>query len=56
MNELFEILNDKYELEGLLTGELGIDEVLDDINVIDFLSCNYYTLGDVEEYILSMIK
>ena len=55
MNELFEILNKKYGLEELVEGNLSIDVVLSDIEVIDFLSCSKYRCEDVEDYILKNI-
>lgn len=55
LEELCEILNAKYDLEGLLEGTLDIDEVLSDIEVIDFLSCSKYGAEYIEEYILKNI-
>ena len=55
MKELFEILNKKYGLEELVEGALNIDDVLSDINVIDFLSYSKYRIEDVEDYILKNI-
>lgn len=55
MKELFEILNKKYGLEELVEGTLNIDDVLSDVNVIDFLSCSKYRCEDVEDYILKNI-
>ena len=55
MKELFEILNKEYGLEELVEGTLNIDDVLSDINVIDFLSCSKYRIEDVEDYILKNI-
>lgn len=48
-------LNEKYDLEELLDGTLEIDEVLSDIDVVDFLSCTKYRLEDIENYILKNI-
>lgn len=55
MSELFKILSKKFDLETLINGDLNIDEVLSDIEVIDFLSCSKYTCEDVEDYILKNI-
>ena len=55
MKEFYEILNKKYGLEELVEGALNIDDVLSDINVIDFLSYSKYRIEDVEDYILKNI-
>ena len=55
MKELFEILNKEYGLEELVEGTLNIDDVLSDVNVIDFLSYSKYRIEDVEDYILKNI-
>lgn len=48
-------LNEKYDLEELLDGTLDIDEVLSDIDVVDYLSSSKYRVEDIEEYILKNI-
>lgn len=55
MDELFKILSQKYNLEELVEGTLYIEDVLYDIEVIDFLSCGNYRIEDVEDYILRNI-
>lgn len=55
MRELFKILSKKYNLESLIEGTLNIDDVLSDIEVVDFLSCSKYRCEDVEDYILKNI-
>lgn len=55
MSELFEILNGIFNLEELVEGTINIDDILSDINVIDFLSYSKYRIEDVEDYILKNI-
>lgn len=56
LNEIFEILNEKYNLTDLLYGSLDIDEVLCDEEVVNFLlNNNKYNLIDIEGYILENI-
>lgn len=55
MGKIFELLNEKYDLNKLLCGDLDIDEVLSDVDIVDFLSCSEYGLIDIEDYILKNI-
>lgn len=57
LNEIFEILNEKYDLTDLLCGALDINEILCDEDVVNFLiDNNKYNLIDIEEYILKNIN
>lgn len=55
LNELYEVLDEKYDLYRLLTGELAIDDILDTQDVMDFIG-DTFTISDVEEYILRNVK
>lgn len=55
MNELLNVLNDKYDLYGLLTGELEIDDVLSSVEVEEYIKSNKCDLIEIEEYILKNI-
>lgn len=49
------VLNKKYNLEELLDGTLDVDEILSDIEVVNYLNSSKYRIEDVEEYILKNI-
>lgn len=56
MRRLYEILKRKYDLSELLEGGLDIYDLLDDVDVSDFLSYSDYTLEDIEDYILHELE
>lgn len=55
MNELLDVLNDKYDLYRLLTGELEIDDVLSSVEVEEYIKSNECGLIEIEEYILKRL-
>lgn len=55
LSELYNLLSKKYNLEELTEGILSIEDVLSDIEVINFLSFSKYRTEDVEDYILRNI-
>lgn len=48
-------LNEKYNLEELLDGTLDIEEILSDIEVVNYLNGSNKKIEDIEEYILKNI-
>lgn len=48
-------LNKKYNLEELLDGTLDIEEILSDVEVIDYLNSSNHRIENIEEYILKNI-
>lgn len=49
------VLNEKYNLEELLDGTLDIEEILSDIEVVNYLNGSDKRIEDIEEYILKDI-
>lgn len=55
MEKLLDVLNDKYDLYRLLTGELEIDDVLSSVEVEEYIKNNKCDLIEIEEYILKRL-
>lgn len=55
MEKLLDDLNIKYDLYRLLTGELDIGDVLESIEVEEYIKHHKCDLIEIEEYILKKI-